>query len=84
MNTTLMTLVTVIILGLTATDPVQAQPPGGAIPVTVDNFIRAETDMNFAKVVKMGGFGKSVHLRELAPADDPSIVRPTATHYILF
>jgi hypothetical protein len=36
-----------------------------AIPVTADNFNRAETDMYFAQFVKRGAFGKFIHLREL-------------------
>lgn len=40
-------------------------PAGNAIPVTADNFVRAETDMYFALFVKRGAFGKFFHLREL-------------------
>ena len=29
-----------------------------AEPVTVDNFVRAETDLYFSNIVKHGGFGK--------------------------
>ncbi|MGC2625478.1 MAG: DUF1254 domain-containing protein [Candidatus Udaeobacter sp.] len=57
----------------------QAQSPaplsGGAIPVTVDNFIRAETDRTFAANVKQGAFGKFEHLRELAAIDDQRVQR---------
>jgi hypothetical protein len=35
------------------------------IPVTPDNFVRAETDMYFAMFAKRGGFGKFIHLRDL-------------------
>jgi hypothetical protein len=35
------------------------------VPVTVENFRRAESDMYFAKFVKDGGFGKFTHHREL-------------------
>jgi hypothetical protein len=34
------------------------------LPVTPDNFVRAETDMQFMTVVKRGGFGRLVHERE--------------------
>ncbi len=34
--------------------------------VTVENYNRAQTDVNFAGVVKNGGFGKFRHGRELA------------------
>jgi len=45
------------------------------IPVIVDNFNRAESDVVMASVVKDGGFGKYAHHRELYPVDAP-IVRP--------
>jgi hypothetical protein len=35
------------------------------VPVTADNFIRAESDMYFALFVKRGALGKFIHLREL-------------------
>jgi hypothetical protein len=44
--------------------------------VTVDNYNRAQTDVNFAGVVKNGGFGKFRHGRELAPPAQQGIVRP--------
>jgi hypothetical protein len=47
-----------------------------AEPVTVENYNRAQTDVNFAGVVKNGGFGKIRHGRELAPPVPLGIVRP--------
>src|SRR5882757_10151281 len=47
-----------------------------AEPVTVENYNRAQTDVNFAGVVKNGGFGKFRHGRELAPPVPQGIVRP--------
>jgi hypothetical protein len=44
--------------------------------VTVENYNRAQTDVNFAGVVKNGGFGKFRHGRELAPPVQQGIVRP--------
>jgi Protein of unknown function (DUF1214)/Protein of unknown function (DUF1254) len=60
--------------------PAQAQPtpqaPGdSALPVTVDNFNRAESEMYLGATVNNGGFGKFVHLRELYAIDAP-VVRP--------
>jgi hypothetical protein len=60
--------------------PAQAQPApqtpaGDTIPVTVDNFRRAESDLVMGPIVKDGGFGKYVHHRDLYPVDAP-IVRP--------
>jgi hypothetical protein len=44
--------------------------------VTVENYNRTQTDVNFAGVVKNGGFGKFRHGRELAPPAQQGIVRP--------
>jgi hypothetical protein len=38
------------------------------LQVTPDNFVRAETDMQFMTVVKRGGFGRLTHEREFPPA----------------
>jgi hypothetical protein len=46
-----------------------------SIPVTVDNFIRAETDMYFAQFATRGGFGKFNHARDL-PLGEATGVRP--------
>ena len=46
------------------------------VPVTVDNFIRAESDLYFSAVaLKEGGFGKFEHHREVAAIDAQTIVR---------
>jgi hypothetical protein len=46
-----------------------------AIPVTAENFIRAESDMYFSHAVAEGGFGKFHHYREPMPIDAQSVVR---------
>jgi hypothetical protein len=43
--------------------------------VTVENYNRAQTDVNFAGVARNGGFGKFRHGRELAPPAQQGIVR---------
>jgi hypothetical protein len=43
--------------------------------VTVDNFVRAESDTYFAKFVGEGGFGKFKHERELASIDNQTVIR---------
>ncbi len=48
---------------------------GQPIPVTVDNFIRAETDRTFSANVKQGAFGKFEHLRDLAAITDQRVQR---------
>ena len=65
-------------LSLGATSPIAlAQTPLiPTVSVTIDNYNRAQTDVNFAGVVKNGGFGKIRHGRELAPPAQQGIVRP--------
>src|ERR1700757_29114 len=45
------------------------------VPVTVDNFVRAESDLAFAKVVKGDAFGKFNHGRKLSPLDKQLVAR---------
>ena len=45
------------------------------IPVTPDNFARAESDMYFSGVVKNGGLGKFDHTRDPAPLDEQTVIR---------
>lgn len=47
----------------------------GTVPVTVDNFPRAESDLYFSNMVKDGGFGKFVHRREPASIENQSVIR---------
>jgi hypothetical protein len=65
-------------LSLAATSSVAlAQAPSGtAVPVTVDNYIRAQSDVYFGQTVKAGALGKFRHGRELAPIDSRGILRP--------
>jgi hypothetical protein len=46
------------------------------IPVTADNFRRAESDMYFAATVQEEAFGKFNHHRELTPIDKQTVIRP--------
>jgi hypothetical protein len=46
-----------------------------AVPVTVDNFARAETDMYMASNAKEGAFGKLQHSREPASIDKQTVIR---------
>lgn len=45
------------------------------IPVTADNFVRAETDRTFAGEAKLGAFGKLLHFREMSPLDKQVVQR---------
>jgi hypothetical protein len=46
-----------------------------AVPVSADNFPRAESDLYFSSIVKDGGLGKFVHRREPAAIDNQTVVR---------
>ena len=45
------------------------------VTVTLDNFIRAETDVYLRKSVEDGGLGKLRHRRNLADIDKQDVVR---------
>lgn len=60
---------------LAQVQPAPQAPAGNAVPVTPDNFNRAETDMIYAESVKAQGLGRFFHHRELIPLDF-HIVRP--------
>ena len=49
--------------------------PEAAIPVGVDNFTRAESDLYLGKMVASGSLGRFVHTREAVPIDAQSVVR---------
>lgn len=69
------------ILALATAGMASAQPAspggnsGGAIKVTPDNFVRAESDLYFSNVVKDGGLGKFVHRREPAAVNNQPVIR---------
>jgi hypothetical protein len=52
-----------------------AAQPGGPVLVTPENFPRAESDLYFAGVVKLGGFGKFYHFRQPTPLDQQTVIR---------
>jgi hypothetical protein len=45
------------------------------VPVSPDNFTRAESDLYFSNIVNHGGFGKFMHIREVTPLDKQFVVR---------
>jgi len=60
---------------LAQAQPAPQAPAAAAVPVTSDNFNRAETDMIFAGGVKSQGLGRFLHHREPISIDYP-VVRP--------
>src|SRR3712207_334876 len=63
-----------LVLVLAAPGAAIAQP-AATVPVTPDNFVRAESDLYFGNIVKDGGFGKFVHRREPAAIDNQTVIR---------
>jgi hypothetical protein len=51
-------------------------PSSSTVPVTIDNYNRAQSDVYFALITKGGGFGKFRHGRDLAPIGRGGIIRP--------
>jgi hypothetical protein len=74
--TTKLTL-TAIAATLAAGNAIAQSPGGNAVPVTVDNFVRAESDVYFGRLLKDSGgtMGKFNHRREPASIDDQSVIR---------
>jgi hypothetical protein len=56
-------------------DEAKAPAQAAAVPVTPDNFPRAESDLYFGYIVKDGGFGRFTHRRAPAAIDKQTIVR---------
>ncbi|WP_029356816.1 DUF1214 domain-containing protein [Bosea sp. 117] len=50
-------------------------PQSRPVPVTVENFPRAESDLYFSGIVRNGGFGRFDHTREPAPLDKQTVIR---------
>jgi hypothetical protein len=65
-----------LLLAATSSAAFAQSPSGTDVPVTVDNYNRAQSDAYFGLTIKAGAFGKFVHGRELAPIDRRLIIRP--------
>jgi hypothetical protein len=63
------------LFSLAAASTAQAQTPGGKVPVTVDNFVRAESDLYLGNIAKEDGFAKFHHRRAPASIDDQAVIR---------
>jgi hypothetical protein len=70
-----MTLACVLILTASAQAASGQTSPDNALPVTVDNFIRAESDLYFGNLLKGAALGKLTHRREPAPIDNQTVIR---------
>ena len=68
---------TAVALALVALGGARAQPPAAStVPVTVDNFVRAESDAYIADLAKeAGGLAKLNHHREPASIDQQTVIR---------
>jgi hypothetical protein len=56
--------------------PALAQaPPVTSVPVSVDNFARAESDLYMSTMVKESSLGKFVHRREPAAVENQTVIR---------
>jgi hypothetical protein len=67
----------ILCIVLAATAGAASAQGGNPIPVTPDNFGRAESDMYFASSAKdAGGTGKLLHRREVVPVEKQPVVRP--------
>ncbi|MGH8632677.1 MAG: DUF1254 domain-containing protein [Burkholderiales bacterium] len=67
-------LALLVAAGIASAQPVSSA--GKAVPVTADKFIRAETDLYFANMLKdNGGMGKFLHRRHLAAIDHQTVIR---------
>jgi hypothetical protein len=65
----------VSVLALLVTGTAHAQSTAASVPVTVDNFVRAESDLYATNLEKQGGLGKLLHRREAALIDHQTVIR---------
>lgn len=49
--------------------------PHPSVPVSPDNFVRAESDLYFSRIAADSGFGQFFHIRELTPIDHQVVIR---------
>ena len=60
---------------LTASGQFALAQTSNPVPVTADNFIRAESDLYFGTFVRDGGFGRFFHHRQPAAIDNQGVIR---------
>lgn len=70
------TTICIVAASLATLGSASAQTTSGAtMPVGVENFVRAESDLYLGKMVKDGGLGHFVHSREPVAIDKQNVVR---------
>jgi hypothetical protein len=67
--------VTTIMFGTAYPQAPGSSPKGASVPVTVDNFIRAESDTYVGALARQGGLGKLFHRREPASIEHQTVIR---------
>lgn len=65
----------ITILALSGFVTVWSSLATAGVAVTVDNFVRAETDLTMKRYVDQGAFGKLLHLRHPTPIDKQDVIR---------
>jgi hypothetical protein len=65
----------IAVFGTAHSQTATAPPSGATVPVTVDNFVRAESDMSMVALAKQGGLGKLLHRREPASIERQTVIR---------
>ncbi len=74
-STALSVVLAATVLGWESQGVPAQSPADGPMPVTVETFVRAETDMFFGLSVKDGALGKFFHRRAVMGIDDQFVVR---------
>ena len=55
--------------------PSETSEDDESVPVTWENYTRAESDTYFQGYAELGGFGEFYHLRELVPIDQQNVIQ---------
>lgn len=71
----MLSAVLVSAIPLLRAETASAATPADVVPVTADNFVRAETDLYFGSFVKDGGFGRLHHNRQVTDVQHQTVVR---------
>ena len=75
MNTLRLHTATALLLTAASATALAQAPSGTTVPVTIDNFARAESDLYMSRAVKDDGFGKFMHNRTPTEIDHQTVIR---------